>query len=184
MVVDEGLPAVIIRPGTFFGPGDRLHFERIAARLRAGRSIVVGRGDNALPFVYVTDVVQGLLLGLDHPQAVGEAFNITTDAPITQLELLQAIASEIGAQPPRIHVPYKALYAAGYAAELLSALARSTRQPPLTRLGVNVFGTSNRHSIDKARARLGYSPQVTLRDGVKFAAAWEQSELETMGVPR
>jgi nucleoside-diphosphate-sugar epimerase len=184
MIADEGLPAVIIRPGTFFGRGDRLHFERIAARLQANRSIVVGRGDNLLPFVYVTDVVQGLLLGLDHPQAVGEAFNITTDAPISQLELLQAIASEIGAPPPRVHVPYRALYAAGYAAERLSALTHSTRQPPLTRLGVNVFGTSNRHSIDKARARLGYAPQVSLRDGVKLAAAPEPRELQSVGAAR
>jgi nucleoside-diphosphate-sugar epimerase len=184
MIADEGLPAVIIRPGTFFGRGDRLHFERIAARLQANRSIVVGRGDNPLPFVYVTDVVQGLLLGLDHPQAVGEAFNITTDAPISQLELLQAIASEIGAPPPRVHVPYRALYAAGYAAERLSALTHSTRQPPLTRLGVNVFGTSNRHSIDKARARLGYAPQVSLRDGVKLAAAPEPRELQSVGAAR
>lgn len=184
MIADEGLPAVIIRPGTFFGRGDRLHFERIAARLQANRSIVVGRGDNALPFVYVTDVVQGLLLGLDHPQAVGEAFNITTDEPISQLELLQAIASEIGAPPPRVHVPYRALYAAGYAAERLSALTHSTRQPPLTRLGVNVFGTSNRHSIDKARARLGYAPQVSLRDGVKLAAAPEPRELQSVGAAR
>jgi nucleoside-diphosphate-sugar epimerase len=184
MVVDDGLPAVIIRPGTFFGPGDRLHFERIVARLRAGRSIVVGRGDNALPFVFVTDVAQGLLLALDHPQAVGEAFNITNDAPITQLELLQAIASEVGAKPPRIHVPYTALYAAGYAAERLAALTRSSRQPPLTRLGVNVFGTSNRHSIDKARARLGYSPRVTLREGIRLAAASEHRELETLGASR
>jgi nucleoside-diphosphate-sugar epimerase len=184
MVADEGLPAVIIRPGTFFGPGDKLHFERIATRLRAGKGIIVGRGDNALPFVYVTDVVQGLLLGLDHPHAVGEAFNITTDAPLTQLELFQAIASVIGAKPPRLHVPYQALYAAGYAAERLGALTRSSRQPPLTRLGVNVFGTSNRHSIDKARTRLGYSPRVALREGIRLAAAPEPRELATAGGAR
>jgi nucleoside-diphosphate-sugar epimerase len=184
MIADEGLPAVIIRPGTFFGRGDRLHFERIVERLQANRSIVVGRGDNALPFVYVTDVVQGLLLGLDHPQAVGEAFNITTDAPITQLELLQTIASEIGAKPPRVHVPYRALYAAGWAAERVSALTHSTRQPPLTRLGVNVFGTSNRHSIDKARALLGYAPRVPLPEGIKLAAAPAPRELQTVGAAR
>jgi len=57
MIADDHLPAVIIRPGTFFGPGDRLHFGRMADRLRAGKGIVVGRGDNALPFVYGTDVV-------------------------------------------------------------------------------------------------------------------------------
>jgi nucleoside-diphosphate-sugar epimerase len=172
MIVDDDLPAVIIRPGTFFGPEDRLHFGRIADRVRAGRAILVGRGDNALPFVYVTDVVQGLLLALDHERAVGEAFNITNDAPLTARELFTEVAREIGAAPPRIHVPYHALYAAGAVTERLAVITRVRRQPPLTRLGVMLFGNSNRHAIDKAQKALGYRPQVTIREGIHRAARW------------
>jgi nucleoside-diphosphate-sugar epimerase len=175
MIVDEHLPAVIIRPGTFFGPGDRLHFGRIADRLRAGRGVIVGSGDNALPFVYVTDVVQGLLLALDHDHAVGQAYNITNDRPLTQHQLLLATACEIGAAPPRVHVPYRTLYAAGYYAERLAMLMRSRHQPVVTRLGVKLFGTDNRHAIDKARRELGYSPAVSLREGVRLAASWYRS---------
>jgi nucleoside-diphosphate-sugar epimerase len=176
MIVEDHLPAVIIRPGTFFGPGDRLHFGRIADRLRAGRGIIVGPGDNALPFVYVTDVVRGLLLALDHERAVGRAYNITNDRPLTQKQLLSAIADEIGASPPRLHFPYRALYAAGYAAERLAVLTRSRHQPVVTRLGVKLFGTDNRHAVDKARRELGYAPRVALRDGVRLAAAWYRTQ--------
>jgi nucleoside-diphosphate-sugar epimerase len=172
MIAGHGLPAVIIRPGTFFGPGDRLHFGRMADRLRAGRGIVVGSGHNALPFVYVTDVVQGLLLALDADAAVGETYNISNDGPLTQLELLRAIAREIGAGPPRVHVPYGLLYTAGAVAERLVMGARSRREPVVTRLGVKLFGTDNRHAIDKARRELGYRPQVALEEGVRLAAAW------------
>jgi nucleoside-diphosphate-sugar epimerase len=172
MIVEDKLPAVIVRPGTFFGPGDQLHFGRMADRLRAGKGITVGAGDNALPFVYVTDVVQGLLLALDHERAVGQAYNITNDRPLTQQQFLEAIAHEIGASPPRLHVPYRALYAAGYAAERLAMIRRSERQPIVTRLGVKLFGTDNRHAIDKAQRELGYKPAVSVRDGVRLAAAW------------
>jgi nucleoside-diphosphate-sugar epimerase len=172
MIAEDHLPAVIIRPGTFFGPGDHVHFARMADRLRAGRAIVVGSGDNALPFVYVTDVVRGLLLALDNEDAIGQAYNITNDRPLTQRELLQAIAQEIGARPPRLRVPYRPLYAAAYAAERLAIATRPQRQPLVTRLGVKLFGTDNRHAIDKARRELGYSPHVGLRDAVRLAAAW------------
>jgi nucleoside-diphosphate-sugar epimerase len=172
MIRDEGLLATIIRPGTFFGPGDRLHFGRIADRLRAGKGVIVGRGDNALPFVYVTDVVQGLLLALDSELAIGQAYNITHDRPLTQEQLLRAIAREVGASPPRGHVPYRPLYAAGYLAERLAALRRSEHQPVVTRLGVKLFGTDNRHAISKARGELGYAPQVDLDEGVRLAARW------------
>ena len=173
MIARDHLPAAIIRPGTFFGPGDRLHFGRMADRVRAGKGLVVGSGRNALPFVYVTDVVQGLLLAADHAGAAGQAYNITNDQPLTQEEFLGAIAQELGVRAPRLHAPYHALYAAAFAAEQAARLGGlSARQPPVTRLGVKLFGTDNRHAIDKARRELGYSPRVSLREGVRLAAAW------------
>jgi 2-alkyl-3-oxoalkanoate reductase len=174
MIAEDHLPAVIIRPDQIFGPGDHLHFGTMADRLRSGHGIVIGSGDNTMPFVYVADIVRGLLLALDHDQAVGEAYNITNDQPLTQAQMLQAIAQEIGASPPRLHVPYRALYAAGYLAERLAMLAPSRTRPPITRLGVAFFGTDNRYAIDKARRELGYSPQVGLRDAVRITAAWYQ----------
>jgi nucleoside-diphosphate-sugar epimerase len=178
MIVEELLPAVIIRPGTFFGPADDLHFGRMADRLRAGKGVIVGSGENALPFVYVTDVVRGLLLALDLDRAVGQAYNITNDHPLTQQQLLGAIAHEIGVSPPRLHIPYRVLYGAGYLAERLAGLSRSPRQPVVTRLGVKLFGTDNRHAIHKARRELGYRPQVDLIDGVRRAATWYQFDRE------
>jgi nucleoside-diphosphate-sugar epimerase len=172
MIAEDRLPAVIIRPGTFFGPGDRLHFGRMADRLRAGKGVIVGRGDNALPFVYVTDVVQGLLLALDCERAVGQAYNISNDHPLTQQQLLEVIAHDIGVNSPTVHVPYRALYIAGGTAERTAALAGSGEQPLLTRLGVKLFGTDNRLAIDKARCELGYVPRVTIRNGVRISAEW------------
>jgi nucleoside-diphosphate-sugar epimerase len=176
MIVEDHLPAVIVRPGTFFGPGDQLHFGRIADRLQAGRWIVIGPGDNALPLVYVTDVIQGLLLALDHDGAVGQAYNITNDRPLTQRQFLHAIAQEVGASPPRLRVPYLPLYAAACAAERVAEVTGGKRQPMVTRLGVKLFGTDNQHSIDKARRELGYNPSVDLYEGVRLAASWYREQ--------
>lgn len=173
MILHRRLPAVIVRPGTFFGPGDRLHFERMADRLRAGKGVVIGSGRNALPFVYVTDVVQGLLAA-DQECAVGKAYNITNDQPLSQEEFLRAIAAEIGVKAPRLHVPYRPLYAAAYLAEQLAN--RKGGQPFVTRLGVKLFGTDNRHAIGKARTELGYVPRVPLREGIRLSAVWYQRE--------
>jgi nucleoside-diphosphate-sugar epimerase len=183
MIAEDQLQAVIVRPGTFFGPGDKLHFGRMADRLRAGKGVVVGRGDNALPFVYVTDVVQGLLLALDSEQALGNAYNITNDKPLTQEHMLQAMAREVGGNAPRVHIPYRPLYAAGYMAEKVAMATRSTSQPIVTRLGVKLFGTDNRHAIDKARRELGFEPRVDLAEGVRLAAQWYCGEGEPVPAP-
>jgi nucleoside-diphosphate-sugar epimerase len=181
MIVEDDLPAVIIRPGTFFGPGDHLHFGRMADRVLAGRGVVVGAGENALPFVYVSDVVQGLLLALDSERAVGQAYNVTNDRPLTQREFLNAIADELGVGRPRLQVPYRPLYAAGYAAERLATVTRASHQPFVTRLGVKLFGTDNRQAIEKAERELGYVPRVDLREGISLAATWYRTEARTVG---
>jgi nucleoside-diphosphate-sugar epimerase len=176
MIAEDHLPAAIIRPDTIFGPGDHVHIGRMADRLRAGRSIIVGLGRNAMPFVYVTDVVQGLLLAMDRPEAVGQAYNIANDQPLTQEELLRAIAEEVGAKPPGVRVPYRGLYASAYLAEQAARFTHSRRKPMITRLGVGIFGADNRHAIDKARRQLGYSPAVPVREGIQKAADWYKRE--------
>jgi nucleoside-diphosphate-sugar epimerase len=172
MIAEDHLPAVIIRPGTLLGPGDRLNFGRIAERVRTGKGIIIGSGDNAVPFVYLTDAVQGLLLAMDHEHAVGQVYNIGSDQLLSQKALFSSIAQEIGVAPPRIHVPYYPLYAAAYAAERIATLSGNRIPPFVTRHGVKLYGADNRLSIDKARRDLGYVPQVPLRTGVRFAATW------------
>ena len=171
-IASHQLPAVIIRPDTFFGPGDRIHFGRMADRLRAGKGIVIGSGRNRLPFVYVSDVVQGLLLAADCDRAVGQAYNIANDQLLTQEQLWHAIAEAVGAAPPRVHVPYLPLYTAAAIIERTAVLARTKQQPLITRVGVKLFGTENCHAIDKARNELGYQPRVPVSEGVRLAADW------------
>jgi len=176
MVQKERLPAVILRPGPFLGPGDKRNFGRLADRLRAGKGIIVGSGSNAVPFVYITDVVRALLLALSSDKAIGQAYNIGNDQPLTQQEYLSAIAQDIAAPPPRIRVPYFSLYAAAYAAERVSTLSGYRIPPVLTRHGVKILGGDNRISIDKARRDLGYAPQVSIREGVRLAVNWYRQQ--------
>jgi len=178
LIAGEHLPAVVMRPDQIFGPGDHLHFGQMADRLARGRSIIVGSGRKLMPFVFVSDVIQALLLGLDHPTAAGRTYNISSDRPLTQLEFLSAIAHDIGAGAPRVHVPYRLLYAAGYAAERAAALRGPGSRPPITRLGVAFFGTHNRYAIERAQRELGYAPRVPVREGVRLTAAWYRSARE------
>jgi len=172
MISMQRLPAVIVRPDQMFGPGDQVRFARIADRIRAGRGVIVGRGDNLFPLLYITDAIQGLLLALDHPQAAGRIYNLSHGQPLTQQQYLDAIADEIGARRPTIHVPYLALYAAGYLAERAAQLTHSRLRPPTTRFGVTFMGTNGWHANERAHRELGFTPQVDLRHGVRLTAGW------------
>lgn len=171
LMLNSKVETVILRPGTFFGPGDRLHFGRMAQKVKNGKGLILGRGDNALPFCYVTDVVQGFLLAAYHEHAPGNVYNITNDRPLTQLEMFNAIADAVGGVRPRLHLPYPPIYYGSIVAE--KVVARLTRTKPMvTQLGAMMFGSDNRHSVEKARRELGYEPKVDLREGIQLAAEW------------
>lgn len=184
LVREHGLPAVVLRPGTLIGPGDRLNFGRMAERVRAGKGTIIGRGTNAVPLVDVTDMVQALLLALESERAVGQAYNIGNDEPLTQAEYLTIIARELGVDAPRVHVPYAALYSAAYCAERLARLTNNRIPPFLTRHGVKLYGANNLLSIEKARRELGYEPVVPVRDAVRRAARWYGATGSTVADPQ
>ena len=179
LIAKEQLPASIVRTTTIFGPGDELNFGRIADRLLAGTGIVIGSGGNRVPIASVDDVVQGLLLVLEH-EAAGQIYNITDDRCPTQVELLREIADQLGARMPRIHVPYRLLYGTAYLAERLAQATRSERAV-VTRFGVLLYGADNRFAIDKARHDLSYEPRVSLRQGVSAAAEWYRGHRASLG---
>lgn len=164
------METVILRPGTFFGPGDRLHYGRMAQRMKQGRGVIIGRGNNALPFCYVSDIAQGFLLAAYHEKAPGNIYNITNDHPLTQSEIFNAIADDVAGQRPTRHLPYVPIYYGSIGAEMFAAMTRT--KPVVTRLGAMMFGSDNKHSIEKARQELGYEPAVDLRDGLRLTAAW------------
>ena len=171
LLLSSQVETVILRPGTFFGPGDRLHFGRMAQKVKDGKGLILGRGDNALPFCYVTDIVQGFLLAAYHENAPGNVYNITNDRPLTQVEMFNAIADAVGGVRPRLHLPYLPIYYGSIVAERVVAPLTRTK-PVVTQLGAMMFGSDNRHSVEKARRELGYEPKVDLRTGIKLAAEW------------
>ena len=171
LMIDSGVETVILRPGTFFGPGDRLHFGRMAQKMKDGKGLIIGKGDKALPFCYVTDVVQGFMLAAYHENAPGNVYNITNDQPLTQQEMFNAIADAVGGKRPWLHLPYLPIYYGSIVAERVVAPVTRTK-PVVTELGALMFGSDNRHSVEKARRELGFEPKVDLREGILLAAEW------------
>ncbi len=171
LMLTSDMETVILRPGTFFGPGDRLHFGRMAQKTKDGKAMLLGRGDNALPFCYVSDVVQGFMLAAYHENAPGNVYNITNDRPLTQSEMYDAIADAVGGTHPKIHLPYLPIYYGSIVAERVVARVTHTK-PVVTELGALMFGSDNRHSVEKARRELGFEPQVDLYEGIKLSAVW------------
>ena len=100
-------PAVTFRPPFVYGPENPFYREAFFwDRLERDRPIIVaGDGQRHMQFVYVDDLVIGCIKALENPAAVGLAFNIGNPAPVTHVELVEALAQPLGTQPKIVHVP-------------------------------------------------------------------------------
>jgi nucleoside-diphosphate-sugar epimerase len=110
-----GFPVVTFRPPYVYGPENPFYREAFFwDRLRAGRPIILpGDGHRLMQFVYVKDLVQACVRALSEPQAAGEAFNIGNEKPMTQAEVVRALARAAGKQPALRPVPRERIVEAG-----------------------------------------------------------------------
>ncbi len=135
----------------------------------------IGAGTNHLPLIYVKDVARAILLASEAKQANGKAYIVVDDAPITQQDYFNTIAKELGVPPPRWHIPYRLALAVGATSEMGGHVLRTKQPPPLMRFGMIQLAGENRFVITRARSELGFSPQVTLMEGVRESVSWYRS---------
>ena len=142
-----GLPTVTVHPFNVYGPG-QIGGGAIRAFIEAAlaeRDLTIhGDGSQIRAWTYVTDMVAGVLLCLEHPNAVGQAFNIGNPrSAVTIFDLAQRIKRLSDAPGEIVFQP-------------LHYADVELRIP----------------NVGKARAELGWEPVVELDDGLEKTIAW------------
>ena len=165
-------PWTIVRPSWLYGPRDRATLPRVLRALAARRVVVVGRGDNLLNIIYAGDVAEGAIRAANHPDAVGRAYNLSSEGEVTQRDFMDMMCAALGAPPVRRRVPFRLVFLAGLFMEAAYRALRSRRPPHLTRYAVALIARPTRFSIERAKTELGWRPQVGVADGFRRAIEW------------
>lgn len=87
IALTSGLPVAVLQPTAVYGPYGGVWTETVIRSLKAGRQILVNGGDGLGNAVYVDDLVSAMLLAAVKDGAVGEAFLISGEEPVTWREL-------------------------------------------------------------------------------------------------
>lgn len=154
-----GLPVTILRYFNTVGPRQTGQYGMVVPRL-VGQAVrgepltVFGNGQQSRCFCDVQDVVRATILLAQHPQAVGQVFNIGTTREITIHGLAELVLSVLapdaaGGGHERIQfIPYAEAYAPGF--------EDMQRRVP---------NTSKVHRL------LGWSPLIPLEETIRRVAA-------------
>jgi 2-alkyl-3-oxoalkanoate reductase len=163
-VREHGLRAVILRPGHIFGPG--ANFPPSGVLNLAGRWVIIGDGSHPVPFVYLDDVVDALLLAEQYPDTSGPVFHIVdTDAKLTQKEFIDYVVAH-SAEPPKVaQVPEPAFLGLGAGVDLLGKVLK--RDVPLSPYRIKSLRPLWPCDVSAAKEKLGWSPRVGLMEGMR-----------------
>ncbi len=140
-----GLPTTVVRPFNIYGPGqvgEGAMSIFVQRALRNDPIEVHGDGTQIRAWCYVDDMVDGVLLALEHPAAVGESFNIgNQEAVVTIYGLAKLIVRVLGSH---------------------SEVTFSGRSTVDVELRVP--------AVKKARELLGFQARVDLEEGIRRTA--------------
>jgi nucleoside-diphosphate-sugar epimerase len=159
-----GFPVTIVRPSYTYGEtwipcvlaG---HGYTLADRmLRKQKVIVHGDGNSLWTMTHNTDFAAGFCSLLGRPEAIGEAYHITSDEVLTWNAIYREIGAAVGVEPDIVHIPSEFVHAfdPGAGASLLGDKSWSV-----------VFDNSK---IKKLMP--GFSARVTFAEGIRRSIAW------------
>ena len=173
--IQEGLPAIITRPCTVYGPGCNDGAGKAFSRPTSILAIP-GNGRQLLSNVRAEDVAAAVVHLSHLDEAVGEAFNIADDSHPTIEEALTIAAMAFGAKPPKLHLPLAIVKAFARLDGFISGM--KGRIPDLEYDAVRYLSTD--YVVDNARLKnTGYRfIYPDFEESMKQMAEWYRSSAQ------
>ena len=167
LIVERGLPAIIVNPSTPIGPRDvkPTPTGRIIVEAASGR--IPAFIDTGLNLVHVDDVASGHLAALRRGK-IGERYILGGEnVPFSQM--LSDIAGFVGRRPARLRLPWTALVPVALVAE--AAAVVTGREPFATLDGIRMAKHRMFFESTKAEKNLGYQSRPYI-EAIDDAVRW------------
>jgi nucleoside-diphosphate-sugar epimerase len=160
-----GIPYVMVRPGSVYGPGSAEVTGRVGIGT-FGLFLHLG-GSNTIPFTYVENcaeavVLAGLIQGID-----GEVFNIVDDELPSSRQFLRQYKKNVK-RFQSVYVPHAMSFALCYLWEKYSQWSQGQLPPAFNRRRWYTDWKKTRYTNEKLKSRLGWVPKVPTAEGMSL----------------
>lgn len=162
------VPVTVARLGEVYGPHSQLWTVRPVELMRRGMFVLLDGGSGILSPTYIDDAVAGSLAAGLADEGVGEVFHITGGQAASAADYFGRYAEMLG-------VRLRTLPAAAASAVTipLGLVSRAVGwHPPLSSRSIEYVTHPGTYSIAKAEKVLGWSPAVSLDQGMAWTEEW------------
>jgi nucleoside-diphosphate-sugar epimerase len=158
----------IVRPGDVYGPRSRVWAQVPAELIRARRFILPAGGRGVHSPVYIDNLVDGVVLAAASPDAVGQVFTLSDGVGVPYREFFAPYAQLVGRRMITLPAPL----AIGMAAVVQRAARLAPGDNDVNPGSARYLLRRGTYSNAKARAVLGWEPQVSVQDGLERTVVW------------
>lgn len=156
LAAETGMEVVIVRPPLVYGPNAPGNFGSLIRWLKRGIPLPLGAIYNRRSLVALDNLVDLMLMCLTHPAAANQTFLVSDGEDVSTTELLRRMSQALGRPARLIPVPVS---------WLKLAAAMVGKQDVAQRLCGSL-----QVDIEKTRLLLGWTPRISLDEGLKRAA--------------
>lgn len=159
----------IIRPANVVGPAS-VWVKDVCDAYSRGPLPLLDGGRHSAAFVFVENLVDGILLAADSNSARDRAYHFRDDYVVTWKEYITELGAIIG-KKPAFSLPTPLAWRLATMIEL-AYLPFYPANPPMTRMVVGVMGFDNDVDCTRARQELGWQTRVTYREAMEAVTDW------------
>jgi nucleoside-diphosphate-sugar epimerase len=159
-----GVPYVVVRPGSVYGEEKLAIVGRVGIDT-FGMFLHMG-GPNTIPFTYVDNCADAIVLAGLVRSVDGEIFNVVDDDLPTSRQFLRWYKKNVKAFKS-IYVPHAVSYALCYTWELYHQWSEGQLPPAFNRRRWHAYWKKTRYSNEKLKSRLGWRPKVSAAEGMR-----------------
>lgn len=162
-VEQSGIPWTIFRPSIIFGPDDGF-INQLADLVRGAPVVpIAGDGQSLFQPVSAQEVAQSFAWAVDHPESIGQTYELGGPDILTYDEIIQTIQTQLGTSKRTLHLPTALVRAV----ITLSAPLPKKLRPPVTRDQLQMLDIDN--CTDRsATPELAGRPQLRLQNGIGY----------------
>lgn len=162
---EYNLPFVTVRPGVVYGPGNTSLSGRIGINT-FGIFFHLG-GNNRIPFTYIDNCAEAIILAGVRKGIEGRAFNIVDDGPPTSRQFLKSY--KMNYIPFKsIYIPYHVFYVFCFLWEKYCYWSHFQLPPVFNRRKCSANWKGNKYSNAKIKTELGWNPKVSYQEASKI----------------
>jgi nucleoside-diphosphate-sugar epimerase len=157
IAAETKLEVVTIRPPLVYGPGVRANFHALMAAVSRGLPLPLGAVRNKRSLVAIDNLADFIATCIVHPAAANQVFLVSDGEDVSTADLIRRMGRALG-KPARV-IPVPAV--------LLSAAASVLGKSDVARRLLESACVDS----SKARSLLGWTPVVSLDEGLRRVAA-------------